>query len=156
MKETRTCTHCKGSGKNTFYADKPCRCCEGTGSFEAPDLKGIVEGIVSTRGKNKGRLLKSKPRVDHKTAHGNRVYFVWRLARFHGGQDVRMPVMAYADIGGDPFSKELEALAEAVARRAFGTDRAAAYRWVGALGHNVDVPEGQPLTAYPNGPEFLS
>jgi hypothetical protein len=74
------------------------------------------------------------------------------MARFHGGADVCLPMMAEMDINGDPYEPELNALAEAVARKVFGTDLAASMRWGRALGYVDKVPEGLPDSAYEGGP----
>jgi len=78
------------------------------------------------------------------------------MARFHGGKDVTMPVTATCLIDGDPFEDMLGKVAELVAVKAFGTDMAAAYRWAGALGHSVNVPNGMPSSAYSGGPTYDS
>src|SRR5690606_28352590 len=125
--------------------------CSGRGEFPGLDVPAIVRAITSSRGPSKGRLLTSRPRNDPADRVGSsRAYFVWRLARFHGGRDVTLPVVAYTDIAGDPFGRELETLAEGVAKLAFGTDMAAAYRWGALLGFGPqDPPPGLPPTAYP-------
>ncbi|MFI5296624.1 MAG: hypothetical protein ACHREM_00885 [Polyangiales bacterium] len=83
-----------------------------------------------------------------------RVYFVWRIARFHGGADVTMPITAQTMIQGDPYVDVLEALATIVAKVQFGTDRAAAHRWAPLLGGGGShvAPPGLPASAYPCGP----
>ena len=131
MEPIKACTRCKGTGKRVKYTGETaaCYCCGGRGFFDAPDIGQILQAIICTKGANKGRLLKAQPAQ----SKGVRAYFVWRLARFHGGADVCMPVCAEMDIEGDPYKQELDALSEAVARRAFGTDMAAADRWMGAL-----------------------
>ncbi len=136
---------CSTTGKSTVYPDRtePCYACKGIGSFPALDVEAIVSAIKGRKG-----LRSARPAY----ALGARPYYVWRLARFHGGADVTMPVCAGMDVSGDPFRKELDVLAECVAKRVFGTDMAAAYRWSGALGHSVNVPSGLPASAYAGGP----
>ena len=73
------------------------------------------------------------------------------MTRFHGGADVTMPMMADLFCGRDAWRAELNAYAEALAIKVFGTDMAAAYRWASVMRGDV-VPPGQPATAYPNGP----
>ena len=51
----------------------------------------------------------------------------------------------------DPFLKELDAIADAVAKRVYGTDLAGASRWGSLLGNHT-APAGLPATAYPGGP----
>lgn len=163
----RPCTVCKGTGINHHDAwtsldghsyperNDACYACDGKGSFEAPDIEAIVCAITKpNKATGKRAFRKSKPPFENefKNKSESRAYFVWRLARFHGGADVTMPVMAETAIHGDPFEPELNLLAEKVAKMAFGTDMAAAYRWCGALGHSVNVPDGQPASAYSCGP----
>jgi len=58
--------------------------------------------------------------------------------------------------GDDPYLPVLDALADIVAKKAFGTDLAAAFRWGNALGMiDVPAPDGLPATAYAGGPEVL-
>ena len=157
MDAQRLCTRCKGTGElppipHIDRAPTRCYSCEGRGTFDAPDVADIMAAIVSTRGPNKGRLRKARPSYDN----GARPYYVWRMARFHGGADVTLPVMAGLDVTGDPYVEILDLLADEVAKRAFGTDRAAAHRWGPLIGAGAlpDEP-GLPPTAYPCGPERM-
>jgi hypothetical protein len=143
--EARSCTVCDGSGRSPYFSHE-CSACEGRKTFDPPDFARILDDII-----HNGHLRRTRPRPEK----GPRAYYVWRMARFHGGADVHMPMMAACMIHGDPFDTELNQLAEVVAGRAFGTDMAAAYRWCSALGHNVDVPDGLPATAYSGGPVCL-
>jgi hypothetical protein len=147
----RVCQSCKGTGKRS-YADKPCLTCNGQVNIEGPDVLSILALIKGRKG------IRSKAPDIHGanwTLPNLRAYYVWRMARFHGGMDVTMPITATTLVHGDPFVPELEALAEAVAKRVYGTDMAAAYRWAGALGGDVTVPDGMPASAYPCGPVLL-
>ena len=147
----RICQSCKGTGKRT-YSDKPCLTCNGQVNIEAPNVQSILTLIKGRRG------LRSKAPDVHGvnwTLLNLRAYYVWRLARFHGGMDVTMPMTATSLVHGDPFVHELGALAEAVAKRVYGTDMAAAYRWAGALGGSVTVPDGMPASTYSCGPVVL-
>jgi hypothetical protein len=154
------CPKCNGTGKylqkgftalsGTVYQDTEhtCYTCDGTGRFNRPDLNAILAAITNTRTHG---LRASKPK-----GNDRRAYYVWRLARFHGGADVRMPMCAVFDSGSDPYLPLLDALADIVARKAFGTDLAAAFRWGNALGTlDVPAPDGLPATAYAGGPEVL-
>ena len=131
----RHCERCKGSGirEPMFAGDtrSKCRPCDGAGTFQAPNEAEIRAAIIATRGKNKGKLRSSYSSFKNPP----RAYYVWRLARFHGGADVTMPVMADVLNGGDPFKAELDTLADTIARESFGTDLAAAFRWGRALGY---------------------
>lgn len=147
----RLCKSCKGSGKRSFDS-KPCLTCNGHIYIEAPDVQAIVTLIKGRKG------LRSKAPDVHGTnwtLPNLRAYYVWRMARFHGGMDVTMPVTATTLVHGDPFVPELGALAEAIAKRVYGTDMAAAYRWAGALGGSAAVPDGMPASAYSFGPVVL-
>jgi hypothetical protein len=95
------------------------------------------------------RLRSAKP--DQGTILGRRAAYVWRWARFHGGADVTMPCTV--DNAGDPWGKDLDVIADRVARHVFGTDMAAAHRWGTALGLTSSAPAGLPASAYAGGPE---
>jgi hypothetical protein len=164
MTETRTCLRCNGSkvrvqeafdyrldrdasgaplpdSRVQHYPRKVYTCmpCNGAGAFTTPDLDAILAAVKGRKG------LCSKRPAD------TRAYYVWRMARFHGGADVTMPMSASMDVSGDPFRVELDAIADAVAKRVFGTDLAAAHRWGRVLGHiDRDMP-GLPDSAYPGG-----
>lgn len=139
------CTICKGTGavfhhgftsvEGKVYPDSndPCVSCKGTGSFPELNQEAILKRIVAGQGKNKGKLRASMTSNFH-DAEEARAYYVWRLARFHGGKDMTMPMMADLAVRGDPCKAELLKLSDAVAKAAFGTDLAGARRWGGALG----------------------
>jgi len=137
----KTCEKCE-NGKYTAWDGKieTCRHCAGSGLFEEPNIDKILSDITTSRGGN-FRLKASAP---NKTAWSEntsvvhpsywRSYYVWRLARFHGGVDVTMPMMAETMVGGDPYRKDLEEMAESLARKFFGSDMAAASVWKNVLG----------------------
>jgi hypothetical protein len=148
--ESLPCTICKGvktihsdgftslEGKVYPPSDRPCISCESRGDFPPLDdaaSLAIIQRIVATKGKNKGHIRASMtaPWRDGTVAEA-RAYYVWRLARFHGGKDMTMPMSADSVVRGDPFKKELDALSDAVAKHCFGTDLAAARRWGQAFG----------------------
>lgn len=166
--ESKECTSCKGTGiyvskgftaqDGTVYptTERTCSSCDGSKTWPAPNYSNILDMLVSKKGKNKGSLRASPPTDPYrnKDKDARRAYYVWRLARFHGGKDVTTPMTASMFSTGDPFLVELDALSDAVAKRAFGTDLAAAYRWGIALGH-IDwtkAPGGLPASAYSGGP----
>ncbi len=133
------CDRCKGGKTLPDYLDatktRPCTACEGRGEFHPINLEDLLLRILATKGKNKGSVrasMTSPLRADGVNAA--RAYYVWRLARFHGGADTTMPIMADMVVRGDPFKVGLDKIAEAVAKRAFGTDMAAALVWGKALG----------------------
>ena len=149
--ESRDCKSCKGTGISV-YSPKACDTCGGRGHIEPPDAKAIVELIKGRKG-----LCSKAP--DHYgvnfTLSNLRAYYVWRLARFHGGVDVTLPMNAMSCIHGDPFENELNKIADTVARRVFGTDKAAATRWSGVMGKRHTAPKGLPASAYSGGPVVL-
>jgi len=148
----RPCNSCKGSKKSS-WDDKPCFACQGKGEFTPPDFKAILAAITKTT--KTGRAFRqSKPKFEneYRNRDEGRAYFVWRWTRFHGGADVTMPVCACSAVHGDPFFDEMEAFASILAKKVYGTDKAAAYRWMNALGHDLPVPADQPASAFPCGP----
>ena len=152
MDDRRPCGRCAGTRTLTHDAfvavdgtaypahTQPCYACKGRGSFAKPDVDAIIATIKGRKG------LRSKRPDDA------RAYYVWRMARFHGGADVTLPVCAGMEIGGDPFQPELDAIADLVAKRVFGTGLTAAHRWGLALGHLNQTLPGLPASAYPCGP----
>lgn len=135
--DSRHCTKCAGltrrpgyywikeNGERYTAPETTCHYCNGSGQFPALDIAGIADEIKGRKG-----LRSTRPK-------STRAYYVWRMARFHGGADVTMPVCATMDIAGDPFTKELDILADAVARKVHGSDMRAALRWGRALGHDI-------------------
>lgn len=170
--EVRNCERCKGEG-TTFskgftygektYPDKTetCHRCKGAKTFTTPDYVKLFEMVTTGRGmpdgKRKMRTAPDKKWDQYNSIDGARAYYVWRLARFHGGKDVTMPMTATTLLHGDPFYKELDRMSDIVAKRGYGTDMAAAMRWGTALGFvkSQNVPEGLPSTAYEDGPEKI-
>jgi len=151
------CLRCDGKG---IYKKEKCYYCGGEGILPSPMEKNNLKEILTTvtvNKKNKIQLRKSPPNnlKDRFYYKGARTYYVWRLARFHGGVDVTMPVCAVADVMFDPYKNELDAIAEAVAKIFFGTDMAAVYRWGKLFGWIDEVPAGLPETAYERGPVTL-
>lgn len=164
--ETRTCLGCKGSkitvqeaftyhhdrdaqgapllgSRVTNYprTERPCLSCNGRGNFPALDCDAIAKAI---KGRDPRKLCSKRP-VDA------RAYYVWRMARFHGGADVTMPMGASMDVRNDPFRVELDTMADTVARMVFKTDLAGAHRWGRVLGMiDRDMP-GLPDSAYSGG-----
>jgi len=138
--------------------DPPCQACKGRGTWDAPDVDAILATISAGQKSKTGRkptFRKSWPSTtDRSTVEGSRAYFVWRLARFHGGADVTLPMTAETLSSADPYRAYLDRIAENVAAHVFGTDRAGAYRWGQALGaiQPSQVPANLPPTAYESGP----
>jgi hypothetical protein len=96
-----------------------CGDCNGNGWFHAPDLSNIVKLI---KGRKPGKLRSKRP-------DDPRGYYVWRLARFHGGADMCLPMMAEMNIGGDPYRDILEELSKIVAKNCFGSENYGSARW---------------------------
>lgn len=161
-KDELHCTRCKGTGtrfskgftadSGKVYPDRtnPCSYCNGRGAFPGVDVAAIGKLIQSRNGFRKSWPSKMNPCRSSDTTV-RRAYYVWRLARFHGGADVTMPMTAMTVCEGDPHAKFLDLLADHVAKKVFKTDMAAAYRWRAALGHSDQIPEGLPSAAYPGG-----
>jgi hypothetical protein len=136
------CVTCKGTGKSAseFGAehDLPCRVCNGLGAYRhanKTELDRVLFLIISQQGKTKGRIksnwswAKEKTLTGHDRMTFNRAYYVWRWARFHGGEDVTLPFNANFIGGSDPCRATLDRWSEIVAKRAFGSDLAGAKRW---------------------------
>jgi len=99
----------------------------------------LVDITKLLRGRKPG-LRKSRPSwwpdgadFDTKVLH-RRAYYVWRIARFHGGVDMHMPVAANMDSMGDPALEILDTFALRLAKANFGTATAALEVWGGPLG----------------------
>lgn len=149
------CSSCNGTKVASYDASRPCYKCEGRGEFPDLDVGALLAAIVVTRGARKGQLRKSMTAPYGRGVENVaniRAYYVWRMARFHGGADVTMPWTASTLIDGDPTARDLDRIADAVAKRAFGTDRAAMHRWGSLLGFAPPAPAGLPATAYEGGP----
>lgn len=135
-----------------------CNGCDGAGIFVVPVFGWLAQGVLASRGKNKGTLAVSRPKLaDDRTVEGARLYYVWRLTRFHAGKDVTMPIMAEHAIKGDPYRAELDACAALIAQRLTGRSSIGAARWRGALFGTSEVDAGMPWerphpAAEPGGP----
>jgi hypothetical protein len=129
--------HSKGftteGGKVYPDTTRDCISCKGTGTFPEVNQEKILTRIVAGQGKNKGKIRASMT-SSFSDMEEARAYYVWRLARFHGGKDTTMPMMADLAVRGDPYKGELDKLADQVAKDSFGTDLAAAARWGRAFG----------------------
>lgn len=139
------CKRCKGDKvthsmgftalDGTVYPSRTetCSACKGVGEFPEIDEAAIITRIVATKGKNKGSIRASMT-SSFSDRDEARAYYVWRMARFHGGKDMTMPMIADLALRGDPFTTELDKLADKVAKQYFGSDMAAARRWGRAFG----------------------
>jgi len=130
----KPCLKCEGTGVGDSPLRPYCSSCDGLGYFLPPDTKAILQQVTTARGAKKSRRFR-RSRPPRK--FGDRAYFVWRLARFHGGADVCLPMVAEMAIEGDPWRDELEVFAGLLAKKVFGTDMAAASRWTGLVGPEV-------------------
>ena len=124
---TLNCTRCNGAGEVEHWRHDgtmvPCDCCDGRGTFEAPDLEQLCAAI-------KGR----KPRtVRSKRPDEPRAWFLWRMVRFHTGKDVTLPMTATMAIEGDPFKSTLDAAALIIAHHFTGKDSIGSARWRHAM-----------------------
>jgi len=169
VEDTRNCKRCKGIGtceqwiwnKETqqgHHGPGPCKECNATGKIGKPDFDKIFQMITkSVKGSDKRAFRTAKPKFEneHRNQEEGRAYFVWRMVRFHSGQDVTMPVVASMCVTYDPYDKELDGMADAVAKHAFGTNMAGAYRWANALGYNMPSSPNLPASAYSGGPVVM-
>lgn len=133
----KNCTNCEGKGVYTFLSgeERECIYCQGRGTFPELDIAMIRGLVIANQGKNKGKLRSSL--VSPLRKEGvvkSRAYYVWRMARFHGGADMTMPITAEMLAKGDPYIEDLEKLADEVAKENFGTHMAGAFRWGRAFG----------------------
>ena len=125
--KTLNCTHCHGAGETKHWRNdgtmRVCSCCDGRGTFESPDLKQLCEAI-------KGR----KPRtVRSRRPEDPRAWFLWRMVRFHNGQDVTLPMTATMAVDGDPFKPTLEIAAQMIAKHFTGKTSIGSARWRHAI-----------------------
>ena len=135
--EIRNCPRCKGAGEveNHFEGGmRVCLNCNGARTYAGFDTATLVAAIIATKGKNKGKIRASMTSTFTGDQNARRAYYVWRLARFHGGADVTQPMMADLALGNDPFKPELDKLADSVAKDQFGSNMRAAAVWGRALG----------------------
>lgn len=100
-----------------------CNCCDGAGWFHAPDLKHLIKQII---GRKPRTLRSARPKSP-------RAYYLWRLARFHGGKDICLPMGAEMEISGDPYRDTLDAAARFVAQAYFGSGNVGTARWHQAM-----------------------
>lgn len=152
--EQLSCRKCEGS-KLTVYEEwtstdgthyprreKPCIWCDGVGHFTKPDLVELVKAI---KGRKPGTLRSRRP-------DDTRAYFIWRMARFHTGKDVTLPMTAQMDIAADPYRDLLEFWAEKVAEKLTGHKSAGRARWQAAMYGTAPQERYMPESAYPGGP----
>lgn len=148
--ETLPCTKCKGTmltrpiviNETKTIPARQCPHCDGAGQFNAVDVPALLGRI---KGRKPGTIRSRRP-------DDSRAYYVWRLARFHGGVDVTMPMQATFEVSGDPYVPLLDAVADRVAQAVYGTCRAGSSRWAAAFGYDTVPEAGLPATAYPGGP----
>jgi len=93
-------------------------------------LADILERITVKR-----KIRKTRPKDDG-TQAGNRAYYVWKMARFHGGADgpnLHGPMYASVTLGNDEHREWLDNLADAIAQQAYGSNMRAAQAWKDVL-----------------------
>ncbi len=152
--EQLPCRKCEGSklpvypewtstdGTHYPRREKPCLWCDGVGHFTKPDLVDLVKAI---KGRKKATLRSKRP-------DDARAYFVWRMARFHTGADVTLPITAQMDAAADPYRDLLEFWAEKVAEKLTGHRSAGRARWQAAMYGSAPQERYMPESAYPGGP----
>jgi len=79
----------------------------------------------------KGKVNLRTQRPKGQDQESLRAYFVWRMARFHGGEDLSMPIQALQVIGDDEALPDLKEMADKLAKRFFGSDMRAVNRFEG-------------------------
>ncbi len=148
------CGRCDGTKVLTYHGldlpSRPCTFCDGSGHFDQPDLPALLQAV---KGRKPGTLRSKRPDDD-------RAWYVWRMARFHGGADVTLPMTAAFAVTGDPYVPYLDLVAEKVAQQVYGSYRAGTIRWAHAMGHEVgdsylDGSAIVPPSAMPGGPVVL-
>jgi hypothetical protein len=151
---TLPCKRCNGTGitvyegftsvDGTVYPrkEKTCIWCDGALHFERPNLAELVKAI---KGRKPGKLRSKRP-------DDTRAYFIWRMARFHTGDDVCLPMAAQMDIAADPYREMLELTAELVAQRLTGHTSAGRARWRSAMYGEDPQERYMPTSAFPGGP----
>lgn len=162
LEPTRPCGKCGGTGVRKWSdGDKPCRDCKEMGFLTRPDFLVLFNAANIKNKEGKYRPRTGRPK-DGGTRSDSRAYYVWRIARFNGGVDVTMPMMAELELGDDAYRPELEKLADIIAKVFYGTDKAGALRWAPLLGYMSEkdaedfrAKNPQPMTAHPSGPAVI-
>lgn len=152
--EQLPCRKCNGSkltiyeawtsedGKHYPRREKPCIWCDGVGHYTRPDIPSLIKAV---KGRKPGKLRSKRP-------EDPRAYFIWRMARFHTGADVCLPMVAQMDIVSDPYRDLLELAAELLAERLTGHTSAGRARWQSALYGTAPQERYLPESAFPGGP----
>lgn len=153
VKPILPCSKCDGKGHSLskgftcedgrrFPSEwRTCYSCDGKGWFHAPDIFALVQSV---KGRKPGRLRSKRP-------DDARGYYVWRLARFHGGADVCLPMGAEMEVSGDPYKAILDQLAKIVAKSVYGSGDVGSARWQQAMYGNHDYDD---LPQHIDGPVY--
>lgn len=148
------CLCCNGTQVNVYEGftavdgtvyprrEKPCVHCDGLGFFFKPDLAELIKAV---KGRKPGTLRSKRP-------DDSRAYFIWRMARFHTGADVCLPMTAQMEVSGDPYCGMLELVAEMLAERLTGHRSAGRARWQAAMYGSAPQERYMPDSAFPGGP----
>lgn len=142
---SRPCKRCNGSGvylPGTNHESKCSWCARRgvQGYYDRPDYNAIVLALIAKKGKCKGGIRASAPIYHMGNLFECRVYYVWRLFRFHAGYDVTMPMTAGFLIESDPWETELESVAAQIAFKVTGRKvSVGSVRWGRALGTVSDA-----------------
>jgi len=149
------CTRCEGTRVLSYptmpdIPERPCPFCDDLGYYHKVDISFLIDQI---KGRKPGKLRSKRPALP-------RAYYVWRMARFHGGVDVTMPMAASFEVTGDPYVPYLDEIAKVVAQKVYGTNAAGCLRWAHAMGHEVadsylDGTAIGPPSAMPGGPVVM-
>ena len=147
-KTYRNCKRCQGEGrthskwaKDNGYEGpegKKCPHCKGKGTMRGFNPVEVLNNCLTRPNRDgKRRMYKTFPHkklLPYETLEGSRAYYVWRIARFHGGVDTKLPMVAEQLCQYDPFREELENLASFLAEQVYGTSRAGALQWARVVG----------------------
>jgi hypothetical protein len=151
--DTLPCGRCNGTMINVYEGftavdgtvyprkEKPCLWCDSLGHFTKPDLAALVKAV---KGRKAGTLRSKRP-------DDSRAYFIWRMARFHTGADVCLPMTAQMEVAGDPYRDMLELVAEMLAERLTGHKSAGRARWQSAMYGSAPQERYMPDSAFPGG-----
>ena len=109
------CKTCNGSGERPHWRHdgtmQTCIDCNGRGHFDAPKLVEILTAIQGRKRVRSPLLGKEIKALRSKRPDDARANYVWRMARFHAGIDMSIPMMAAMDVSGDPYVDMLDHIA---------------------------------------------
>lgn len=131
--DLRPCSSCDGTGKiRTIVRPDPnddsCPFCDGLGQLPRPDLSTLITHLA---GRDGMRVSRPTPDPDLKPYQNTRIYYLWRMIRFHAGLDTRMPAKAAFLSYAEPWLPELDEAVDQLAVLFYGTNMGGAMAWEG-------------------------